>query len=308
MKFATALISGRQISVMDLWGGIWVEIAKALPAGLAPQNSGLIDYIGLGDRFIEACEQVGKAGRPDPAWVVEAPRFCAPIPRPPKNVFCVGRNYWDHIAEDNRSRDLQTDLPKYPQFFTKPPTAIIGPDDIIELHPEVTRRLDYEVELAVVIGKAGRNIAQHDAMEHVFGYTICNDVTARDLQRRHDQWFKGKGLDSSCPIGPCIVHKSAIPDIADLGIRLSVNGELRQNAKIADLLFPIPELIESLSAGITLEPGDIIATGTPSGVGYAMDPRQYLAEGDVVRCEIDGIGLLENTVSANRILKGIEHD
>ncbi|QHE88911.1 fumarylacetoacetate hydrolase family protein [Hydrogenophaga sp. BPS33] len=226
----------------------------------------------------------------------DALQLLAPIPRTPKNVFCLGRNYVDHIQEDNASRDKATPLPEAPQFFTKPATAITGPHADIELDSAVTRRLDYEVELAFVIGRGGRDIPAKDAWRHVFGYTIVNDVTARDLQRRHDQWFKGKGLDTFCPMGPWIVHASRVPDPHALRIELDVNGERRQDASTADMIFKIPAIIESLSAGMTLEPGDVVATGTPSGVGYAMNPRRFLAEGDVVTCRIEGLGELTNRV------------
>ena len=175
---------------------------------------------------------------------------------------------------------------------------MVGPGASIPIFPKLSTRIDYEVELAVVIGKTGRDIQPDQAMAHVFGYTIVNDVTARDVQRRHGgQFFKGKGLDGSCPMGPVIVTADAIGDPARLGLRLSVNGESRQDGNTADMIFDIPTLIASLSEGMTLDPGDVIATGTPSGVGYAMDPPMFLEDGDVVVCEIDGIGKLENRMT-----------
>ena len=227
-----------------------------------------------------------------------AVRLTAPIPRPTKNVFCVGRNYLDHVAEGYRARGTETKLPEAPQFFTKPPTAVIGPDEPFALDPAVSAKIDYEVELALVIGKAGRDISADQAWDHVFGFTILNDITARDLQRRHDQWFKGKGLDRSCPMGPVIVTRDEIADPTQLELSLTVNGEPRQRAKVASMIFPISTIIASLSAGLTLEPGDIIATGTPSGVGYAMDPPHYLAPGDEVICEISDIGRLVTPITA----------
>ncbi|MDV7143448.1 fumarylacetoacetate hydrolase family protein [Tropicimonas sp. TH_r6] len=223
----------------------------------------------------------------------------APIPDPHKNVFCVGRNYAEHIAEGDRAQKQKVGVTEHPVFFTKPPTAIVAPDGDVLLFPEVSEAIDYEVELTVVIGKPGRNISSADAMEHVFGYTILNDITARDIQRRHGgQYFKGKGLDGSCPIGPCIVTADAISNPHGLSIGTKVNGEQRQNGNTADMIFDIPTLIASVSEGLTLEPGDMIATGTPSGVGYAMDPPRYLKDGDRVVCEISEIGTLENTVRA----------
>jgi 2-keto-4-pentenoate hydratase/2-oxohepta-3-ene-1,7-dioic acid hydratase in catechol pathway len=221
----------------------------------------------------------------------------APIPQPRKNIFCVGRNYAEHIAEGDRAQNQKTGVSDHPVFFTKPPTSVVAPDGDVLLFPDVSTSIDYEVELTVVIGKAGRNIAKADAMSHVFGYTILNDITARDIQRRHGgQYFKGKGLDGSCPIGPVIVTADDITDPHALSIGLKVNGEQRQDGNTKDMIFDIPTLIASLSEGLTLEPGDMIATGTPSGVGYAMDPPQFLKDGDTVVCEISGIGTLSNTV------------
>ncbi len=227
-----------------------------------------------------------------PARAVE---FAAPLPRPTKNVFCVGRNYAEHIAEGERAQKIKIGVAENPIFFTKPATTVIGPGATVPLFPHVSTQIDYEVELAVIIGKAGRDIPPARAYEHVFGYTIVNDVSARDVQRRHGgQFFKGKALDGSCPMGPWIVTADAVSTPGNLGIRLRVNGELRQNGNTSAMIFDIPTLIASLSAGLTLEPGDILATGTPSGVGYAMEPPCFLKDGDAVECEIDGIGKLTN--------------
>ncbi|WP_299792500.1 fumarylacetoacetate hydrolase family protein [uncultured Marivita sp.] len=223
----------------------------------------------------------------------------APIPKPLKNVFCVGRNYAEHIAEGDRAQNQKVGVTEHPVFFTKPPTAVVAPDGDVLLFPEVSTSIDYEVELTVVIGTPGRNISKADAMDHIFGYTILNDITARDIQRRHGgQYFKGKGLDGSCPIGPVIVTADEIDDPHALSIGLTVNGEQRQDGNTKDMIFDIPTLIASLSEGLTLEPGDMIATGTPSGVGYAMDPPQFLKDGDTVICKVSGIGTLSNTVRA----------
>jgi 2-keto-4-pentenoate hydratase/2-oxohepta-3-ene-1,7-dioic acid hydratase in catechol pathway len=220
----------------------------------------------------------------------------APIPSPRKNVFCVGRNYVDHVKEGYRARGTEVKLPEYPQFFTKPRTAVIGAGATIPLHANVTSVLDYEVELALVIGRGGVNIPADKALDHIFGFTIINDVTGRDVQRRHDQWFKGKGLDGTCPMGPWVVERGDISDPQALDISLSVNGEVRQNSNTAHMIFPIARIISELSLGLTLEPGDVIATGTPSGVGYAMTPPCPLKAGDVVTCSIAEIGTLENRV------------
>jgi 2-keto-4-pentenoate hydratase/2-oxohepta-3-ene-1,7-dioic acid hydratase in catechol pathway len=221
----------------------------------------------------------------------------APIPRPHKNVFCVGRNYVDHVNEGYRARGTETKLPEFPQFFTKPPTSVIAHGAPIPGHVGVTEKLDYEVELGLIIGKGGSDIPMDEAFDHIFGYTIINDITGRDLQRRHDQWFKGKGLDGSCPIGPSVVLRSDIADAQALDIELRVNGDVRQHSNTKHMIFSIPRIIADLSQGLTLEPGDIIATGTPSGVGYAMEPPHFLTAGDVVTCKIEGLGTLENRIA-----------
>jgi 2-keto-4-pentenoate hydratase/2-oxohepta-3-ene-1,7-dioic acid hydratase in catechol pathway len=218
-------------------------------------------------------------------------RFLSPIVRPPRNIFCVGRNYAEHAKERG------ADIPTQPVFFTKSPGAVVGHEAGVVSWP-ATHNLDYEVELAVVIGRQGRDIPGAKAYDHVFGYTILNDITARDLQKKHTQWFKGKSLDTFAPLGPCIVHKSALPDPHALRITLRVNGETRQEATTGDMIFRIERLIEILSTGMTLEPGDIIGTGTPSGVAAGMLPPQWLKVGDVVEAEVEGIGVLRNRIVA----------
>ncbi|MGX9936542.1 fumarylacetoacetate hydrolase family protein [Advenella kashmirensis] len=220
----------------------------------------------------------------------------APFSKLNKNIFCVGRNYKEHVLEAANARGNQVQLPEYVQFFTKPPTALNGPYDDIPWDASLTQELDYEVELAIIIGKTGKNISREDAYDYIFGYTVINDITGRDLQKKHGQWFKGKGLDGSCPMGPVVVHKSEIPDPQALTVRLTVNGEQRQFAPTSMMIFDIPEIIHQLSAGLTLEVGDIIATGTPSGVGFAMKPSGVLKNGDVVEAEVSGIGKLVNKV------------
>jgi 2-keto-4-pentenoate hydratase/2-oxohepta-3-ene-1,7-dioic acid hydratase in catechol pathway len=239
--------------------------------------------------------EAGRNGRLDEAIVPAGlTAFMNPLHGQRKNTFCVGRNYLDHVAEGDRARGEQTQLPEWPTFFTKPATAFTGPDHTVYIPEHVSDHIDYEVELGVVIGKGGRDIRPEDAMDHVFGYTIVNDISARDLQKRHGQWFKGKSLDASCPVGPWIVHKDDVPDPHALEISLLLNGEVRQKANTSEMIFKIPEIIASLSAGMTLEPGDLIATGTPAGVGFAMAPPQYLVQGDRMRCEIQSIGRLSN--------------
>ena len=221
----------------------------------------------------------------------------APIPKPRRNVFCVGRNYMDHVAEGDRTRGItQSEVPKYPQFFTKAADCVIAPGAKVPTHEGVTKWLDYEVELVAIIGKTGRDIPKDKALEHVYGWTIGNDVTGRDLQRRHGQWFKGKSLDRSCPLGPVIVPASDL-NAADLAIGLKLNGEQRQARRTSKMIFDVPEIIHQLSAGFTLLPGDVIMTGTTEGVGYAMQPPQTLKAGDVMELTIEGIGTLTNTIS-----------
>jgi 2-keto-4-pentenoate hydratase/2-oxohepta-3-ene-1,7-dioic acid hydratase in catechol pathway len=221
----------------------------------------------------------------------------APIPKPRRNVFCVGRNYMDHVAEGDRTRGItQSEVPKYPQFFTKAADCVIAPGANVPTHEGVTKWLDYEVELVAIIGTAGRDIPKEKALEHVYGWTIGNDVTGRDLQRRHGQWFKGKSLDRSCPLGPVIVPASDL-NAADLAISLKLNGEQRQSSRTSKMIFDVTEIIHQLSSGFTLLPGDVIMTGTPEGVGYAMQPPQTMKAGDVMELTIEGIGTLTNTIS-----------
>lgn len=221
----------------------------------------------------------------------------APIPWPRKNVILLGVNYKEHIAEGARARSVELKYPEAPVFFTKPATSVIGPMGKV-IHHKATESLDFEIELAVIMGKKGRDIPKEKAYDHIFGYTICLDMTARDLQRKHGQWFKGKSLDTFCPIGPWIVHKSALPDPHHLRLLCRVNGEIMQDGNTRDMIFDIPTTIEALSRGMTLEPGDIISTGTPSGVGFARVPPLFLKPGDQVEGEIEGIGVLEVEIAA----------
>jgi len=226
--------------------------------------------------------------------------ICAPIPRPAKNIFCVGKNYHEHAKEfassgfDATAKEV---VPEAPVVFSKPPTSVIGPGEPIPSYLDSSNSTDYEGEIAVVIGRGGRGISEADAYAHVFGYTIVNDVTARTLQHKHRQWILGKGIDGFCPMGPAILTADEAGTPPKLSISTWVNGELRQRAPIADLIFAIPTLIATISAAITLEPGDIIATGTPAGVGIGFKPPRFLKPGDVVRIEVPGIGVLENPVA-----------
>ncbi|WP_394172785.1 fumarylacetoacetate hydrolase family protein [Guptibacillus hwajinpoensis] len=217
----------------------------------------------------------------------------APIPKPLKNIFCVGKNYRDHAIEMGSEKDI----PEHPMIFTKAPTSVSAPEEVLSFSKGVSEAIDYEGELAVVIGKKGKGISREHAMDYVFGYTIINDITARDLQKKHGQFFVGKSLDHSCPIGPAILHASNVRNPHDLDLITLVNGEVRQDGHTSDLIFDIPELIHVLSKGMTLEAGDIIATGTPSGVGKGFNPPKYLTDRDCVEIRIEGIGALRNEVS-----------
>jgi len=294
MKFVTFRRGTRTSAGLLLDGSRVLDLGQGIP-GLDNAATAL-DVVLAGEAGLKAVRAAAERAGGSNTLALADVKLLAPIPNPRKNVFCVGRNYLEHVAEGYRARGADMKVPEYPQFFTKPMTAIIGPGDDIPYDVEVTQKLDYEVELGVIIGRRGRNIPKDRALSHIFGYTIINDVTGRDLQRRHEQWFKGKGLDGSCPMGPHIVHASAISDPQALDIKLRVNGEQRQSSNTKMMIFNLPTIIESLSLGMTLEPGDVIATGTPSGVGFAMTPPGLLKDGDVVEAEVEGIGVLKNTV------------
>ena len=225
-------------------------------------------------------------------------RLLAPIPRPRKNIVCLGMNYAAHAYESARAKGLPEKLPEHPVFFTKSPTTVIGPDAEIPLDPAVTTQLDWEVELGFVLGRTGKNIAKEDALAHIFGYTVINDISARDLQSRHQQFFKGKSLDGTCPMGPCIVTADELPDAGDVALSLRLNGRTMQDSRTRDLVFDIPTIIAVLSRGQTVEAGDVVSTGTPSGVGMGWNPQTWLKPGDVLEAEIERIGVLRNTVAA----------
>jgi 2-keto-4-pentenoate hydratase/2-oxohepta-3-ene-1,7-dioic acid hydratase in catechol pathway len=221
----------------------------------------------------------------------------APIPRPRKNIFGIGLNYTEHVAESARSLDTSKDLPQQPVIFSKPPTAVVAWNDPIRHNAKVTQQLDWETELAVVIGRTARHVTEADALDHVFGYTVINDVSARDC-RRAGQWIVSKGQDSFAPLGPCIVTADEIGDPQDLALKTRVNGVEKQNGNTRFMLFNVAQLIADISSVMTLEAGDIIATGTPAGVGAGRDPQEFLWPGDVVECEIEKIGMLRNPIVA----------
>ncbi len=220
----------------------------------------------------------------------------SPIPFTLRNMFCVGKNYLDHINELNTAKELKGEIPKLPIYFSKTSYPTVGPNSDLKIDWDITKAIDYEVELAVIIGEKGKNIKKENAEKYIFGYTIGNDISARDLQTAHIQWHKGKSLDNFSALGPYLVHKSTLPLPLDLNIKCSVNGEVRQSSTTGKMIFDIPHLISDLSRGMTLYPGDIILTGTPSGVGMSFNPPKLLKSGDIVECEIEKIGILKNKI------------
>lgn len=231
------------------------------------------------------------------ALPMENVSLLAPIPRPRKNIFGIGLNYRKHVAELAKSLDTDEDLPKQPVLFSKPPTTVVGPGGAIQHNAKMTQQLDWEVELAVIIGKTATRISAEDAMGHVFGYSVMIDISARD-NRRAGQWIFSKGMDTYAPFGPCIVTADEIPDPHDLRLWLSKNGVRKQELNTKYMIFNVPFLIADISSGITLEPGDIIATGTPEGVGAGLTPQEWLWPGDVLEAGVDGIGVLRHPVVA----------
>jgi 2-keto-4-pentenoate hydratase/2-oxohepta-3-ene-1,7-dioic acid hydratase in catechol pathway len=296
MKLLTFQADGRALAGVVVNDQVLDLDAAARRAGDPGDYSSLLAIVRAG--ALPAVRRLAAAPDSADLRALASVALLAPI-TPPRNVFCVGRNYLDHVTEGFVARAQEVKLPEVPQFFTKATHAVNAPNGDVRADARVTHRFDYEVELAVIIGKGGRDIPATRAVEHVFGYTVCNDFTARDLQRRHDQWFKGKSLDTTCPLGPWIVDAEEMGDIKTLELSLTVNGEARQRAHVSQMIFDVPTIIASLSSGLTLEAGDVIATGTPSGVGFAMTPPRYLSPGDVVVSRIDRIGALTNRIVAD---------
>lgn len=284
--------------------GVWLGeqvldlAAAAQAAGSRVDLGSMLAIIRGGDAALAEVRRLVARAAEFPAALHPAAgvQLLAPLPQLVRNAFCVGRNYMDHVKEGAVVAGAVAALPKVPQFFTKATHALNSPNGDVRLDTTVTQRFDYEVELAIIIGKGGRDISPADAMSHIFGYTVANDFTARDVQRAHEQWFRGKSLDTTLPIGPCIVDAAEIGDPTTLELTLTVNGEERQHGRVSQMIFDLPTILASLSAGLTLEAGDVICTGTPSGVGYAMNPPHYLQDGDVVVTRVDRIGELRNRI------------
>ncbi|MBV9919397.1 MAG: fumarylacetoacetate hydrolase family protein [Pseudonocardia sp.] len=294
MKLVTFTTGGDPaVGVVDEHANLVRDVTALVPPG-----TGVLE-------LVEGWEQWGpvlaEQAPARPATGLDQVRLVAPIPTPRRDLFAVGKNYREHVAEFGRSGYDQPDrseaLPEHPVVFTKATTSVTGPYDDILPHHGVTSELDYEAELGVIIGRGGRGIRREDAFAHVWGYTIIDDFTARDLQRRHKQWTIGKSLDTHCPMGPYAVSADEITDVTALQVESFVNGERRQSAPVKELIFDIPELIAVISAWITLLPGDIIATGTPAGVGIGFDPPKFMASGDVIEIAITGLGKQRNRIA-----------
>jgi 2-keto-4-pentenoate hydratase/2-oxohepta-3-ene-1,7-dioic acid hydratase in catechol pathway len=285
-----------RIGALERGAGQIVDFSVADP-DMPTDMNGLIERGNQGLQMARAAvDNAGDEARIDAADA----RLLAPIPNPLRNVLAVGRNYHEHAREFHDSGFDATAgadaVPEFPIVFTKPNTAVVGPGAPILTSLDPTNSVDYEGELGVIIGPGGRGISKANALDHVYGYTVINDVTARTLQHRHKQWFIGKGLDSFCPMGPLLLTADEAGDVRDFHLTTRVNDEPRQDAKVAALIFDVPTLIAAISEGITLIAGDIIATGTPVGVGIGFDPPVFLKPGDVVSITIDPIGTLENPV------------
>jgi 2-keto-4-pentenoate hydratase/2-oxohepta-3-ene-1,7-dioic acid hydratase in catechol pathway len=281
--------------------GLVIDVAQLGDCANRQLPSRMLDFIQLGPVAVtELGLLIEEAKRRWPvggAFPLASVTLLAPIPRPAKNIFGIGLNYIDHVAESAAALDTSPDLPKQPVIFSKPPTSVIAPGEPIVHRADITQQLDWEVELAAVIGTAARRVARADALAHVFGYTVLIDMSARDC-RRAGQWIYSKGQDSYCPMGPCIVTADEIPDPQTLDLWLTVNGVEKQRSNTSHMLFKVDELIADISQGITLEPGDIIATGTPEGVGAGRSPQEWVWPGDVIEAEVGGIGTLRHPIVA----------
>jgi len=286
MKFATFRHDGReQVGLVDADNGRIFSLK-------------VTDMVDLISRFKEIAPTSTSVGA---SLDIDMVKLLAPIPRPRRNMFCVGKNYRDHAKEFASSgyeagAIKGAEIDDHPAVFSKPANCVVGPGTRVESHQGVTAAVDYEGELAIVIGSHGRNIKRSDARGYIWGYTIINDVTARDRQKDHRQWYLGKALDTFCPMGPWITTADEV-DAENLQLQTWVNGELRQDANTRDLIFDIPGLIETISAGLALVPGDLIATGTPAGVGLGFNPPKFLKPGDNVAISISGLGTLSNPFS-----------
>jgi len=301
MRLVTYISGMNAARLGVLADGLVVDVERFGSAhGLALPDD-MLSFIDNGVTLLPALKELlaAFAGRlpAGSALPLENVSLQAPIPRPRKNIFGIGLNYSEHVAESAKSLDTDKELPKQPVLFSKPPTTVIGPGGAIHHNAKMTQQLDWEVELAVIIGKTATRISVESAMSHVFGYSVMIDISARD-NRRAGQWIFSKGMDTYAPFGPCIVTADEIPNPHDLRLWLTKNGVMKQDSNTKYMIFNVPFLIADISSGITLEPGDIIATGTPAGVGAGLNPQEWLWPGDVVEAGVDGIGVLRHPVVA----------
>ena len=299
MRFVTYRLREAEARLGVVHEGLMVDVAAFGAATGQPLPITMLEFIDLGPVAVAAVKaklaEAGAAALLGCSVPEGNVTLLAPIPRPRKNIFGIGLNYTEHVAESARALDTSDELPKQPVIFSKPPTAVVSWCDPIRHNAKVTQQLDWETELAVVIGRTAKNVAEADALSYVFGYTIVNDVSARDC-RRAGQWIVSKGQDSFAPMGPCIVTTDEITDPHDLNLWTKVNGVEKQNSNTRFMLFNVNQLIADISSVMTLEPGDIIATGTPAGVGAGREPQEFMWPGDVVESHIEGIGTLRNPI------------
>ena len=290
IRVGVVTVSGR---VVDLGA-----VARRKGLRLAFDAADMVSLIGSGPRGLSQVRLLVTLAGESGTRLADV-RLLAPIPRPIRNVHCVGWNYVEHFEEGKNLRDAHQEMPEHPVFFTKATGAVNGPYDPIPYDPKVSTQIDWETELAVIIGKGGKNIAEAKAMEHVFGFSVLNDTSARDVQQKKHggQWFKGKGLDGHAPMGPWIVTADGFAH-DDLKVITRVNGVVKQDGSTRQLYFKVPRLVSEMSCGMTIHPGDILSTGTPPGIGHARKPPEYLRPGDVMESEIEGIGVLRNVIKA----------
>lgn len=298
MKLFTYTLRSSAPTLGVLHNGLAVDVARLGAAHQIALPSTMLDLIDRSATDLTIINDL--LGSPLPSGVAvpfEDVKLLAPIPRPRKNIFGIGLNYREHVNESARSLDTSKELPKQPVVFTKPPTTVIGPGAAVQHNAKMTQQLDWEVELAVIIGRTATRIRKEDAMQHVFGYSVIIDISARD-NRRAGQWIFSKGQDTYAPFGPILVTADEVPNPHNLNLWLKKNGEIKQESNTSYMIFDIPTLISDLSSGMTLEPGDIIATGTPEGVGAGRTPQEWLWPGDVLEASVEGIGTLRNPIVA----------
>lgn len=301
MKLVTYRLNEDAARMGVVHDGLIVDVNKFGAAAGVEFPSTMLEFIDLGPIALEVLKDA--LDNMDKRWLVgtSVPQsnvnLLAPIPRPRKNIFGIGLNYTEHVAESARSLDTSGDLPQKPVIFSKPPTTVIADGEPIQHNGDITQMLDWEAELGAIIGTKAQRVSKEEALNYVFGYTVINDISARDC-RREGQWIVSKGQHSFAPMGPCIITTDDIPDPHVLNLSCRVNGVEKQNSNTQFMLFNVNELIEDISQGLILEPGDIIATGTPAGVGAGRDPQEWMWPGDVVEATVEGIGTLRNPIVA----------